>query len=132
MNDPQVRKVKQILNVHDGDTYNFLVTLGADTYREVAIRVAGIDTAELSQPDGEKARAAAVSILMNAREIHVRFYTTRTGKALQTFARYVADVDVDGEDIRKHLDNKIPSIFHLMRETYIKRATAADAAVPRG
>lgn len=78
--------------VIDADTFKLRVDLGFGVWSVITVRVRGIDTAELRTPDGDAAKAAVVRIFQDAPVIVIATY-----KDQMTFARWVADVWVDGE-----------------------------------
>jgi endonuclease YncB( thermonuclease family) len=91
------RRVLLVKEVHDGDTYRFLLDQGLGDARESWFRLNGIDTWELSQPGGLAARDFVAKLLFDAKEIVIMTYKTRTGTDITSFIRYVADVWVDGQ-----------------------------------
>ena len=95
-----VRRVKEIKDVHDGDTYRLLIDQGVGDYRDLWVRLRNIDTWELNNPDGSGivARDGLDVYLRSAKEIIIQTFKTRAGAGedLMTFIRYVADIWVDG------------------------------------
>lgn len=93
--DTYVRRVREVKEVHDGDTYRLLLDQGCGDARELWVRLHGLDTWELSQPLGPAARAAALQALAQATTITVQTFKTRGGEDVTSFIRYVADVWCD-------------------------------------
>jgi endonuclease YncB( thermonuclease family) len=91
-----VRRVAEVVRVHDGDTYLFRLDQGLGDRRECWLRLRGIDTPELSQPGGYEARDFAAAQINAAKEIVIQTFKTSTGTDVMTFIRYVADVWLDG------------------------------------
>lgn len=90
------RKVRRVKRVHDGDTFLLELDQGLGDGRECWLRLAGIDTPELSQPGGVDARDFVESVFSNAHEIVVQTFKRSSGEDVTSFIRYVADVWVDG------------------------------------
>lgn len=80
-----------LIRAIDGDTYECDVDLGFKVHSRVTIRLQGLDTPERNTPEGKAAQAFAAHALMHAQQIVVR-----TFKDQQSFARWVADVWIDG------------------------------------
>lgn len=93
--DAYVRRVLEVKNVHDGDTYLLLIDQGCGDARTLWIRLHGLDTWELSQPLGAAAREAAKTALSQATKITVQTFKTKGGEDVTSFIRYVGDVWVD-------------------------------------
>jgi len=94
------RRVLEVKEVHDGDTYRLLIDQGMGDAREAWIRLQGLDTWELSQPEGPAARDIAETLLKNAREVLIQTFKTRRNQDVTSFIRYVADVWVDGVPLK--------------------------------
>ena len=95
--DPRYEYTAQLIRVVDGDTMDFLFTLGLHTYREERIRLWGIDTPEINtrnqteKTHGLKAKAAAEKwIRKNSVGGFIQICTRQddVGK----YGRYIADV----------------------------------------
>ena len=82
--------------VVDGDTFELRVDLGFEVHRDVAVRLRGLFAAESKEPGGAEATARARAALEGAKVIVVATTKTKAGADVQSFARYVADVWVDG------------------------------------
>jgi endonuclease YncB( thermonuclease family) len=93
--DAYVRRILEIRDVHDGDTYRFLVDQGLGDGRDLWVRLHGLDCWELDQPLGPAARQAAKTALEQATTIAIQTFKTRGGQDVTSFIRYVADVWVD-------------------------------------
>lgn len=92
---PIYRYRATIRRVVDGDTYEMDVDLGMRVHHHVAIRLHGWGAAEMSTEAGIQARDAASTILqMPGANIVIETY-----KDQQTFARWVADIYVDGQPL---------------------------------
>ena len=83
-----------VVKAHDGDTYELNVDLGFRVYARLMVRLHGYSCPELNQPDGVAARDAAIGLCAAAKQIVIQSY-----KDQQSFARWVADVYVDGEHL---------------------------------
>lgn len=94
--DAYVRRVREVREVHDGDTYRLLLDQGCGDARELWVRLHGLDTWELREPLGPAAKSAAEQALRQAQSIVVQTFKTRGGEDVTSFIRYVADVWVDG------------------------------------
>ncbi len=92
------------IRVIDGDTYILRVDLGFRTFVEIPIRLRGIDTPERNTELGKKATQWVRVRLMPTPypeenpELIIETHKSRTGKDEQSFARWVADIWVDGSD----------------------------------
>lgn len=85
----------------DGDTYVLRLDLGFRASVAITVRVRGYDAPEMTGSDkarGLAAKDAATDILMAATTIVVETY-----KDEQSFARWIADVYVDGVSIAELL-----------------------------
>lgn len=90
------RRVANVVRVHDGDTYLVQLDQGLGDARECWLRLRGLDTPELDEPNGIAARDFAAAHIAGAAEIVVQTFKRSTGADLMTFVRYVADVWLDG------------------------------------
>lgn len=99
--------VLDVLEVHDGDTYRFLLDTGFDSCNKPWLRLHGWSAPELSGPGGTNAQRTAESLLMlNKPTLWVETFrippTTvdklqkKYGTDKRSFARYVADVYLEG------------------------------------
>lgn len=91
---PVYQYAARLLRVIDGDTYELAIDCGFYVWYHATIRLLGWDCPERRDPLGPAATAAAQQILSTAQTIIVR-----TEKDEQTFARWLARVDVDGVDM---------------------------------
>lgn len=98
----------ELIEVVDGDTYDFRVDLGFKMFKEVRVRLLGLDTHEIYGTEkssaeyrhGLEEKRFVEEQLSAADEIFLRTYKNdETGK----YGRYLADVYVDGEDVKKLL-----------------------------
>lgn len=83
------------LRVVDADTYSMDVKGSFGHHAEVHLRLRGIDTPELSTPEGKAASRFAADLLQPqgvSVPLVVETFRTRTGTDLRTLSRYVADV----------------------------------------
>ncbi len=83
-----------LVRVIDGDTYVLEVDLGFRVSTTLEVRLRGVDTPELPTQEGASARAFALSALSGAQKIVIE-----SVKDKRSFARWVADVYVDGEHL---------------------------------
>lgn len=99
--------VLDVLEVHDGDTYRFLLDTGFDGCCKPWLRLKGWSAPELKQPGGDFARATAASLLQVHRPtlwvetFRIPISTVdklnhKYGEDKRSFARYVADVYIEG------------------------------------
>ena len=89
----------QIVSARDGDTVVALIDQALNTYRTLALRVAGVDAPEIVGGTAEsQARATAARAWVDANVVGrwalVRTYKSRTGRERVSFDRYEADVTV--------------------------------------
>lgn len=101
MTEPTVNwaKFAWIDTVVDGDTYIMLLDQGFGDRRLLDVRLRGIDVYEKSTPVGQQATQFVKQLLIEAHEIVVQSYKTKTGADNRSFARYVCDVWVDGANL---------------------------------
>lgn len=92
MTDAFVRRA-EVVRVLDGDTFELRIDLGYRVYGRFMVRVKDLNTPELPTDEGYAAMKKATDILNAAKAITVRSYKDR-----MTFARWVADVYVDGQN----------------------------------
>lgn len=85
-----------VVDVHDGDTVRLLLDCGIEGGAFPWLRVAGVSCPELRKPGGDEATAYTVGVLTAAKQIKVHV----TGRS---FARWVAQVVVDGRDLADDL-----------------------------
>lgn len=83
---PHVNYATVVL-VHDGDTFSALVELDFYVRILIKVRVHGLFCAELKEPGGPEARAAARGLLPEGSKITIQSY-----KDEQSFTRWVCDV----------------------------------------
>ena len=81
-----------VLDVHDGDTFVLALDAGGDGALHPALRVKGLYCPELGQDGGLAAWLYVAQLLRNAQNIQVTLFG-------RSFARFVAQVIVDGVDI---------------------------------
>lgn len=81
-----------VLDVHDGDTFTLLLDAAEEAGVHPALRVKGLFCPELGEDGGLAAWLFVAQLLHNASDIRV----TTFGRS---FARFVAQVVVDGVDI---------------------------------
>lgn len=90
----------ELLRVIDGDTYILNIDYGFHQHGHMEIRLHGWSCPELGTPEGELARMWADTFLAGG-AIVVESYHDR-----RSFARWIADVYVDGEHIGPWLEAK--------------------------
>ena len=90
-----------VTNVVDGDTLDVVVDLGFMVYHTIRVRIAGINTPEMTAADPatrEKAIAAKnrlIELCLN-QPVMIHTYKAKTGAYNMTFNRYVADIMLKG------------------------------------
>ena len=97
---PAYRYRAELNRMIDGDTYILDVDLGFRVYAALTIRLHGYSCPELREPNGPEAMLFAQAALMVSDSIVVESYRDQ-----QSFARWVADVYVDGEHLGEQLWN---------------------------
>jgi endonuclease YncB( thermonuclease family) len=90
---PTYRYAARLHRVIDGDTYELVVDLGFTVRVIVPIRLRGWNCPERNTEAGQLALRYAEAVLSKA-EIAIESF-----KGRQSFARWVADVYVDGRDV---------------------------------
>lgn len=85
-----------VIKVVDGDTVDVQVDLGFDTFRNVKLRLKGINTPETRTKDTEEKTAgmaakARLAQLIYGLEVVVKTYKDRSEK----YGRYLADIFLD-------------------------------------
>lgn len=96
-----------LVEVIDGDTFDFEVDLGFHISNQIRVRLADIDTDEIhgvkKESDqykrGQKQKRFSKDRLESADDIILKTYKDGTGK----YGRYLAEVLVDGEDLKSLL-----------------------------
>ena len=87
--------------VVDGDTVDISLDLGFETYRKLRVRLNGINTPELHDPDKDvRAKAvAAMTFLADAlpRGLEVRVVTIKD--RTEKYGRYLADIFQTGQTV---------------------------------
>lgn len=124
------------LTVHDGDTFTVRLDLGDRIFRELEVRVAGMDAPELRKAfapnmDGYVARDALLGLLDQAdqgdqTDVHadlivaaskplmVRTHRTPTRGDEKSLTRYVADVELpDGTDVGAYMLEHVPGVVPI-------------------
>ena len=83
-----------VVKVVDGDTIDVMVDLGFKTYKEVRVRLNGIDTPEIYRPScneelehGRQAKVYVENMILD-KEVTIQTHKDRTGK----YGRYIASV----------------------------------------
>ena len=107
-------KIKQILRIIDGDTFDFRIDLGFNILHDIRVRLNGINTPESRTRDlkekalGFKAKALSKKWLESAKELRLR--TNKSGK----FGRYLGEViNERGEVLNEILiENKLAIEYH--------------------
>lgn len=93
----------RVIRVIDGDTYEMFLDLGFHVHRVVRVRLKGVDTPELSTPEGKDARQYVEWHFARADEIVVR---TLKFLPSRSFTRWVAEVYLDGRSLADILVSK--------------------------
>lgn len=83
-----------VVRVIDGDTYDMSIDLGFRIYTEQNLRLYEWNCPERNTPEGVFAGELARSLFKNAKSIIIERY-----RNVQSFARWVARVWIDGRDI---------------------------------
>ena len=81
-----------VVEAIDGDTYKLLVDCGFNTFREIRVRLAGVDTPEKGERGYHLAKDFAYHWLASSTKRFVRTRKTSTGTDRRSFVRYVADI----------------------------------------
>jgi micrococcal nuclease len=87
---PAYRYRARVVRVIDGDTIVATLDLGLRVSTTVHLRVRGVDTPEMSTPEGRVVKARVVALFALRPNILVQTY-----KDQQSFSRWVADVWLD-------------------------------------
>lgn len=82
------------VRVIDGDTYVMTVDLGFYVSARLTIRLNGVNCPELREVGGPEAKAFVEGVMAGAGQVLLRSYKDR-----QTFARWVADIWIDGTSL---------------------------------
>ncbi len=82
----------------DADTFILNIDLGFRVHAIVPIRLRGVDAPELKTPEGEIAKLAVAEWFMQATVVVVETYRDQ-----QSFARWIADVYLDGQSLAERL-----------------------------
>lgn len=87
------------LRVVDGDTIHVDVDLGVDIHVNLTVRLYGIDTPELSSPEGQSVRAYVSGVLLG------KEFTLKTLKdKREKYGRYLGIIILDtGEEFNQRL-----------------------------
>ena len=96
-----------LVEVIDGDTFDFEVDLGFHISNQIRVRLADIDTDEIhgvkkesnQYKRGQKQKRFSKDHLEAANNIILKTYKDGTGK----YGRYLAEVIVNGEDLKELL-----------------------------
>jgi len=102
----------ELVEVVDGDTFDFRVDLGFDITKKLRVRLLGVDTAEIHGVKeeseefkrGKRHMEFASEKLSAADEIFLK--THKTGK----YGRYLAEVKIDDEDLTNLLKEQFNSL----------------------
>lgn len=84
----------KVLKVVDGDTLDFSIDLGLETFREIRCRLAGINSPEMDTPEGKIARGY-LSDLIDANKDNLVIRTLknkRKGERKEKYGRYLAQL----------------------------------------
>ncbi len=88
----------QVVGVHDGDTLTLLIANGG-SFKQVKIRLGEIDTPELAQPYGQKAKQALSDLTFGKEARVVVQDTDRYGRTVGRV--YIGPVDVNAELVKQ-------------------------------
>lgn len=89
---PDYRFKAQLYRVIDGDTYELDVKLGFQISAVVTIRLHGYNCPERNTPEGVEATLVAFELLTGKQLFLQSYKGPQSGKDVQSFARWVADV----------------------------------------
>ena len=89
---PDPHLLHSVESVGDGDTITVLFALGADVFRRARLRLVLIDTPERGDAGAVEARRYTVAWLAAHPVLIVALQLTATGRYVETFGRYLADV----------------------------------------
>jgi endonuclease YncB( thermonuclease family) len=105
--------VARLLEIHDGDTIKLDVDQGFDEHTHKWIRLADVGAPELSEPDGQQAKAdVAAWFAEHAPDGQVQLVTQKVDRPLEirfrmTFTRYVGVVSApNGAELNTWLIDK--------------------------
>lgn len=93
MIEPAYRYRASLVRVIDGDTYELSIDLGFKVYATLPIRLYGWNCPEHNAPGGPEATGFATTVL-TGQPLVIESYKSR-----QTFARWLATVWVDGNNL---------------------------------
>lgn len=82
--------------VYDGDTFTALVDLGFRVSCTISVRVLGVDTPEMKDPDPEKRAAAKKAQQFTEGLLLGKQFLIESYKDRESFARWVCAVWIDG------------------------------------
>ncbi len=86
-----------VTRVIDGDTYITRIDLGFRASLEISLRLHGVDCPEMPTDEGKAATAFVRALLTNSPVL------VQTYRDQRTFARWVADVWIDGQSLAEVL-----------------------------
>lgn len=113
----------QLLNVVDGDTYDFQVDLGFNTYKKLRVRLLEVDTAEIygvkmeseEYKRGQRQKEFVFAKLNSADTIVLKTYEgDETGK----YGRYLAEVFVDDKSLSELLIDNFDGLSSAKKQNY--------------
>jgi micrococcal nuclease len=99
--EPVYRYRATAKRVIDGDTYELELDLGLRVRCVVPVRLRGLDCPEIRTQEGLAARRSAEELFKTSKSCVVE-----THKDTQSFARWIADVYVDGKSMADELRNR--------------------------
>lgn len=92
-------KIKEVINVYDGDTITVIIDLGMSISIKETIRLYGINTPEIrgaERPDGLVSKEwLTQKISRNINNLYIRTYKDKSGK----YGRLLGEIFVEGEEI---------------------------------
>lgn len=92
-----------VLRVIDADTFVTRVDLGFRVSIELPLRLAGVDSPEMSTPEGRQARAFLAAYLAPLPFPVVTRTKKPLSSSLDNFGRYLADVFIGNLDLAAYL-----------------------------
>jgi len=113
----------ELINVVDGDTYDFQVDLGFNTYKKMRVRLLEVDTAEIygvkmeseEYKRGQRQKEFATDKLNSADTIVLKTYkNNETGK----YGRYLAEVHIDSKSLSDLLIYNFDGLSFTEKQSY--------------
>jgi micrococcal nuclease len=100
---PFVYPVSSVRRIHDGDTFTATLDLGFNTFREVVVRLAGLDTPEVtgaSKPAGLAVLHWAANRIIESKDL------TLESREVDKYGRSLGVLYLNGVSLNKQLIDK--------------------------